>query len=231
MNFLYKALPGLYLACLFCGCTGEEVVEQRLVWKEHGDVEEAFGLQQNVAVKSAGLLPRNKSAPPSQPAEQIQVDERERMVISTSHLGLEIASFEQWMPQVQKLVHEHQGYIVNASTQQVYENAKKGRLVMRIPQAHFETVLGALKSGARKEESEQRGGQDITEEFYDLAARLTNKQKTEKRFQEILQSASSVEDILAVERELSRLREEIERLKGRKRYLQDRVRLSTITIN
>ena len=70
----------------------------------------------------------------------------------------------------------------------------------------------------------------MPEEFFDLEARLGNQKRTEKRFQEILGVAKTVEEILDVERELSRVREQIERLEGRRRYLKDRVDLSTVSV-
>lgn len=74
-------------------------------------------------------------------------------------------------------------------------------------------------------------GNDVTEEFYDLTARLENKRKAEKRYQEILASAKTTKDILEVEQALTNAREEIERMEGRKRFLEDQVALSIINVN
>ena len=80
-------------------------------------------------------------------------------------------------------------------------------------------------------QSTNPGGEDVTEEFFDLEMRLENNKRTERRFREILRDAKKVEDILAVERELSRLRQTIERLEGRRRFLKDRVDLATVRVN
>jgi hypothetical protein len=79
-------------------------------------------------------------------------------------------------------------------------------------------------------ESENVQGNDVTEEFYDLTARLENKKKAEKRYQEILSSARTTKDILEVEQALASVREEIERFEGRKRFLSDQVAMSTINV-
>ena len=230
MNILHQGFAGLCWLVLLAGCGGEDIHRFVRFQRPGGEapVSEVAGKR---AMQSSALMARDVSVRPHPPAAEMATGERERMVIKTAQLGLEIADYEQWMPEVRQLVQQCGGYIVNASTEQVYENARRGTLVMRIPRTHFDSILVVLKAGARKQESEGLGGQDITEEFYDLKMRLENKEKTEKRFREILQSAEKVEDVLAVERELSRLREEIERLEGRKRYLKDRVRLGTITVN
>ena len=74
--------------------------------------------------------------------------------------------------------------------------------------------------------------QDVTEEFYDVRARLANKRVEEARLiAHLKQSTSKLTDILAVERELSRVREEIERMEGRLRVLTDQTDLTTVTVS
>ncbi len=75
------------------------------------------------------------------------------------------------------------------------------------------------------------GSQDVTEEFADLEARIRNKQEEEKRLlKHLAESTGKLEDILSVERELSRVRGEIEQMQGRLRFLANRAELSTVTI-
>jgi predicted type IV restriction endonuclease len=74
--------------------------------------------------------------------------------------------------------------------------------------------------------------QDVTEEFYDVEARIRNKKKEEDRLLQLLDTATGkLEDVLAVERELSRVREEIERVEGRLRVLKDLTSLTTINLS
>ena len=75
------------------------------------------------------------------------------------------------------------------------------------------------------------GSQDVTEEYFDVEARIRNKQEEEKRLlKHLSDSTGKLEDILAVERELSRVRGEVEQMQGRLRFLANRTELSTITI-
>ncbi|MEA2175784.1 MAG: hypothetical protein QOD00_3376, partial [Blastocatellia bacterium] len=73
-------------------------------------------------------------------------------------------------------------------------------------------------------------GQDVTEEFYDLEARIKAKRALEAQFMEIMKQAHTVTDALQVQTQLAEVRTEIERLEGRRRYLEDQSSLSTITV-
>ncbi len=76
------------------------------------------------------------------------------------------------------------------------------------------------------------GTQDVTEEYFDLEARIRNKQEEEKRLvKHLAASTGNLKDILDVERELSRVRGEAEQMQGRLRFLSNRADLSTVTIN
>lgn len=173
---------------------------------------------------AAMTLPAADDAPtPTAPGE--------RMVIKTASLDLEIDDYDAWMPQVRQQVESYGGYIVEASTRRARQDARRGHLSLRVPQDRFLQLLTDLQASARKVEGQQQGGDDITEEFFDVSARLENNRRTERRFREILQSAKKIEDVLAVERELARVRQTIEHLEGRQRYLKDRVDLATVRVN
>jgi hypothetical protein len=72
---------------------------------------------------------------------------------------------------------------------------------------------------------------DVSEEYYDLESRIRNKKKQESRLLELLADATGkLEEVLSVERELARVREEIERMEGRVRVLDDLTTLTTVTL-
>jgi Flp pilus assembly protein TadB len=74
-------------------------------------------------------------------------------------------------------------------------------------------------------------GNDVTEEFIDLEARIKTQKALESQFLEIMKQAHKVEDALEVQRQIAEVRTEIEKLEGRKRFLENRATLSTITVN
>lgn len=164
-------------------------------------------------------------------AAMVESRPQSRMVIKTATLNLEISNYEEALAQIQKIATQYGGYLISASTQTHDNNIKSGNMTIRIDAKNFDTALQDLKKLAQKVEQESVQGNDVTEEFYDLTARLDNKRKAEKRYQEILASAKTTKDILEVEQALTNVREEIERMEGRKRFLEDQVSLSTINVN
>jgi hypothetical protein len=104
-----------------------------------------------------------------------------------------------------------------------------GYVTVRIPVADFDASI--TKVGEFGEvTSKTIQGQDVTEEFVDLDAQLKNLRATENQFLEIMKKATKIEDILAVQRELSNVRGQIDSIEGRMKYLQQSADLSTLTV-
>lgn len=153
----------------------------------------------------------------------------ERKIISTASLTIEVKSVQAAFDSIAKIVQANQGFISSSST---YDTAgrKNGQMTVRVPQKNFYPALEQVEAlGTVK--SRQISGQDVTEEFIDLGARLGNLKKQENRLAEILKNATTVKDVLEVERELERVRGEIERLTGRLNYLNQSVEMSTISVS
>ncbi len=152
-----------------------------------------------------------------------------RKIISTASLTLEVKSVEKAFTDITKIVEANQGFISGSSTYNT-GGSKNGQMIIRVPQKNFYSTIEQIDA-LGTEKSRQISGQDVTEEWIDVGARLDNLKKQESRFQEILKNASTVKDVLEVERELERVRGEIESLTGRMNYLNQSVEMSTITVN
>lgn len=194
-----------------------------------------FGGEAPKAADRYTTLTTESPEPTASPEAQLNLPEgqqaaQERMVIKTATLRGEVEKYDPWMGQVKELIVRYRGYIVHTSTRRDYDEMLSGQTTIRVPQDKFDNLLADLKKNLRKIEGEEISGQDITEEFFDLSARLENQKRAEERLREILRSAKSVQDVLQVEQELTRVRENIERMEGRKKYLQDQVSYSTITV-
>jgi hypothetical protein len=160
-----------------------------------------------------------------------QAEPRQRMVIMTADLQIEVENCNGALSKIQSIANRMSGFIVQSTTAVGFQGEATGRATLRIPSPAFDTTLSEIKNLANVLESQTIKGNDVTAEFYDVSARLENKQKVEAQFREILKSAKSVKDILDVEQALGNVREEIEQLTGRKKYLADQVQYSTININ
>jgi hypothetical protein len=102
--------------------------------------------------------------------------------------------------------------------------------VLRIPQDRFGQLLPALKQ-LGEIAAESTDAEDVTDKFVDVSARLASARTLEKRLLEIAgDRAAGVEALLAVERELARVRGEIESYEGRLRQWNDQIAMSTLTL-
>ena len=104
-------------------------------------------------------------------------------------------------------------------------------ITIKVPADKFETVMESLRKLALEPPTENVSGQDVTEEYADLEAQLRNLQATEKQLLNLLDRAQTVDDTLKVYNQLTNIRGQIERLQGRKQYLERSAAMSTITVN
>jgi len=154
----------------------------------------------------------------------------QRMIIKTGTLQGEVEDYDTAATLVGDKITSLGGFIVSSSVNTVRGPSRRGTIKLRVPSTKFDTAISTFTSLFTKMLSRSVSGNDVTEEFVDVTARLENKKRIEVRYREILRSAKSVQDILDVEKALGEVRGEIERFEARQKYLQDQVTLSTITI-
>jgi len=157
----------------------------------------------------------------------------ERMIISTGHLSLLVEDTELAMSQIKAITEGLGGYVANSNA---YHSGDllRGSMMVRVPAQDFTNAFDQFKTLAVRVENENTGADDVTEEYSDLSARLRNLEATEVELRELLatvrQRTGKAEDILAVHRELTEIRGQIEQLKGRMQYLERMSDLATIDI-
>lgn len=172
-------------------------------------------------------IPRAKAARVSAVAEVPQV----RKLIKRAEVNLEVKSCEETARRIVDLVNNFSGIILDSEIQKYPNEARSGRTVLKVTPHNFDVILGKLKE-LGKVDLIRVTGEDVTEEYVDLEARLKNYQVVKERLLIILEDkAKTVKDILEVERELARLGEQIEMIQGRMKYLDRQVELSTITVS
>ena len=153
----------------------------------------------------------------------------EEMVIKTGSVSVEVKNISETITAVRTLVAKYEGKIMSesdsgeGSDRNVYMTIKVGEDKYLQTYDELKNLEGKLIYSSSSEE-------DVTEEYIDLSARLKNLQSTETQLTEILKTATSVEDTLAVYSELSSIRGQIESLEGRIQYLEDRADFSTISL-
>jgi hypothetical protein len=151
-------------------------------------------------------------------------------VIKAADLRVEIrrSTLRDAVGEVTAIAGRHGGFVL--STQVAGTKARSGILVIRVPAERFEVALAEIRELGPKVLRETVSGQDVSQEFIDLEARLRNWRAQEVVLLRLMDRAQSVTDTIRVQRELQQVQLEIEMIRGRLRYLQDQTTMSTITV-
>ena len=153
-----------------------------------------------------------------------------RKLIRTGQLALEVADYGSAAAKVAQLAESHGGYLAESHSTRGAGDTRQGNLTLRVPAQQFESAFAELKQ-LGKVRSEGMGTQDITKAYTDLETRLRVKNDAEARVRDILRNRTAkLGDVLEAERELTRLMEEIEQMEGERRYYDQQVSLSTISV-
>ena len=153
------------------------------------------------------------------------------MIIRTGQAFIEVQKVDPAILKVRELVARAGGYITNSSISGGRDQIRQASIEIKIPNTKYDEAVGSLSS-IGKVETVNSNAQDVGEEFVDVTARVANARRLEERLIDLLaRRTGKLDEVLRVERELARVREEIERYEGRLRYLSARVAMSTLTIN
>ncbi len=154
----------------------------------------------------------------------------DRRIVKTGYLTLEVEDIAKAITDIAGVAKELGGYVVS-SNKQGDKDTTYGRISIRVPAERFDEAFDRLRKLAVNVPSESTQSQDVTEEYTDLKAQLRNLEATEAQYLELLKKAQTVEDMLAVQRELSNVRGQIERVKGRIQYLERTSDMALIEVN
>lgn len=157
----------------------------------------------------------------------------ERKIIRNADLNLEANSPEEAQQKITAIVESKGGFVIESTQSSSSSNVTTRDVVTmttRVPAAKFNESLDEIRKTSNRVIVETISGQDVTEEFVDIEARLKTKKALEAQFLEIMKQGKTVADALQVQRELANVRGEIEQIEGRKRFLENQSSLSTIKI-
>jgi hypothetical protein len=153
---------------------------------------------------------------------------QERMVIYNAYISLETNEIEGVLVKIRALAERYGGYVASSS-RSIYGMQATAEITIRVPKDKFHMAVQEIETFG-KVIDERTTSEDVTTQYIDLKARLENLQKQEKRLAEILGMAQTVDEVLSVEKELERVRGEIESLQGQINYIERSVAMSVITV-
>jgi hypothetical protein len=152
------------------------------------------------------------------------------MVIRNGQASVEVDKLDPAIAKLRQLAAQLGGYIANSSMSGGRDQVRAATLELKIPAQRFDQALNGLAT-LGKVESVNATAEDVGEEYVDITARVNNAHRLEDRLIALLATRTGkLQDVLSVERELARVREEIERYEGRLRFLKSRVATSTLSV-
>jgi hypothetical protein len=159
-----------------------------------------------------------------------RVQPGDRLVIRTAQITLTTPNFAQARAAVEEILKRHGGHIGHLNIGTPADSGQTLQATLRLPVNQLDGALAEIRRLGRVE-TEQQGGEEVTEQMVDLEARLTNAHNTEQRLADILRrSTGKITDVLAVEKEIDRVRGEIERMDAEHKNLRDRVNFATLHV-
>ena len=239
----------LVLLIVFAGCTGmrESATSAPPAARTEARKAEPAAQQESLAYSTDSLA---KTAPAatrsSAEFEQVSLTQADtaaaaaeaadRKIIRNANLTMEVNSTSDMQHRVTTIAEAHGGFVVTSEAKQREDADPSKRtldikLVVRVPAERFGSALDQIRGLANTLREENVTGQDVTEEFIDLEARLRTQRALELQFLDIMKQARKVEDALEVQRQIADVRTDIEKLEGRKRFLENRASLSTIVVS
>jgi hypothetical protein len=168
-------------------------------------------------------------------ANQSEAASVERLVIKNAQLRIVVSDPAVSMDRISRLAEEFGGYVVSANLYQTQISSglevPQANITIRIPAERLDEALQRVKQETDQPVlSENISSQDITGDYTDLESRLRNLEATEAQLQEIMDAATKTPDVLSVYAELTRVREQIEVIKGQMQYYEQSVALSAVSI-
>ena len=186
---------------------------------------QSAGADLSLTRKIGGL----RSMPASLNEAPPTTDVSNRLVISESYLSLLVNNVTEAQKQIIQTAESLGGYMVNSNLNNP-QDAPTATVTVRVPSAKLQETLQSFRGLGVKVVSENLSGQDVTDEFVDNEARLETLEKTKAKFEEILDNAISVQDILTVQREIINLQSQIDAVKGQQNYLEKSAQMAKLTI-
>jgi hypothetical protein len=159
------------------------------------------------------------------------VDPTGAMLVRHGVASVEVKTLDDAVARIRLAAAQYGGFVANTAIRSGKDEQRSATLELRVPSAQFDAMVGALGQ-LGKVESVSVNAEDVAEEYVDLGARLANARRVEARLVELLATRTGkLSDVLTVEQELARVRQEAERYDARIHWLERRVSLSSLDVS
>lgn len=151
-------------------------------------------------------------------------------IIRTATLTVQVKDVPQALDKARTAAEDAGGIVGNESTDRDGRGHERSRVVLRVPQERYEQVLADLAGSGRLIERNEKA-QDVTDQVVDVESRVKSQRASVARVRELMDKATKLSDVVALEGELSTRESDLEALLARQASLKDRTSLATITLS
>jgi hypothetical protein len=231
---------GLVVACVIAwvvfsslGVVGDEDASRgvRSLWTGSGEAAQPVERAVGAEMEEAGAPPAPQSAGANDTGS-VQVEER--LIVRTGNITMAVGDTRAAKSTIEAMVAEMAGQGAFVVSSQEYGAGEEGsptiQISLRVPATRFDEAMDRLAALAERVTNRSESADDVTEEYVDLEARLESLEAARQRLLGIMEEARSTKDLLEAEQQLTQREAEIESLKGRKQYLEQSARLSSIWV-
>jgi len=226
-----RAIALAVVAALLAACTVQESKAPARLFRDKFSTRGYSEAQPDLALSREQVSGVGAAAAPADPFGRITTATAlSAMIIRTGQVAVEVDSLPAAIARVRALAERVGGYIANTEIQTGQERFHSATIEIKVPSERFEEALQGLKP-IGKVESINVTAEDVGEEFVDVSARVQNDKRFEARLLDLLSThTGKLADVIELEQELGRVREEIERYEGRLRYLKAHAATSSLSI-
>lgn len=153
----------------------------------------------------------------------------EQLIVRDASLSLVVPDTEAALDEINGLVDELGGYVVESSTYQ-YQEGQRASVRFRVPAESLDVALDRIRALASEVRSQDISSKDLTDEYVDRKSSLRHLEATEARLLEFLEEAEDTEAALAVYEQLRGVQAQIEQVKGRIQYLEQSAAMATVSL-
>jgi len=210
----------------------------RLQPSEDGDRYRLRAMQSQIA---SNMEPGSRAAEPAPPAAtagavdggaaiNINAVKSKSMIARTAQLSIIVKDFDASQRRLEEILKRHGGYLGEMTTSAPEGADRKLSATLRVPADQLDAAISEVKQLGRVE-SESQSGEEVTSQYIDLQARLTNARNTEQRLTELLRrQTGKLDEVVTVEEKISDVREQIERMEAEQKNLSQRVDFGTLSV-
>ncbi|EJL72700.1 DUF4349 domain-containing protein [Chryseobacterium populi] len=166
----------------------------------------------------------------NQQSSSKKIDPISKKIIKNGEMTIQVGDIKKAQSLVGEILKKNQAYIQTEKFNNI-ETEENLNLIIRVPHQNFDALINSFSNGVGSVLSKNISSNDVTEEYTDVSIKLANKKIYLEKYRDMLKSASTTKDILEIQENIRELEDEIDISEGRLRFIDDKVKYSTLNLN